>query len=81
MGAAAIRRAVKRQELSAAPHILSVKVPRGEPLGRRYLYWNFVSSRRERLVQAAADWEAQRFPTVPGETEFIPLPAQRPTAD
>jgi hypothetical protein len=52
----------------------------GEPLGHRHLYWNFVSSRKERLVQAAADWEAQRFPSVPGETEFIPLPAQRPVA-
>ena len=53
----------------------------GEPLGQRHLYWNFVSSRKERLVQAAADWEANCFPQVPGETEFIPLPAQRPGAD
>jgi hypothetical protein len=52
----------------------------GEPLGQRHIYWNFVSSRKERLVQAAADWEAQRFSGVPGETEFIPLPAQRPVA-
>ena len=50
----------------------------GEPLGPRFLYWNFVSSRRERLVQAADDWAEQRFAMVPGETEFIPLPAQRP---
>jgi redox-sensitive bicupin YhaK (pirin superfamily) len=50
----------------------------GEPLGHRHIFWNFVSSRKERLVQAAADWEAMRFPAVPGETEFIPLPAQRP---
>lgn len=49
--------------------------------GRRYLYWNFVSSRKERLVQAAADWEAQRFDKVAGETESIPLPANaRPKA-
>jgi redox-sensitive bicupin YhaK (pirin superfamily) len=52
----------------------------GEPLGHRHIYWNFVSSRKERLAQAAADWEAMRFPTVPGDTEFIPLPAQRPVA-
>jgi hypothetical protein len=39
--------------------------------------WNFVSSRKERIVQAQDDWEAQRFPTVPGETEFIPLPARK----
>ena len=50
----------------------------GAPLGPRFLYWNFVSSRRERLVQAADDWAAQRFAAVPGETEFIPLPAQGP---
>ncbi len=47
----------------------------GDPLdGPRYLAWNFVSSRRERLQQAADDWLAQRFVPVPGESEFIPLP-------
>ena len=52
----------------------------GEPLdGHRYLFWNFVSSRKERLLQAADDWEAQRFDKVPGETEFIPLP-KKPAA-
>ncbi|ODU95921.1 MAG: hypothetical protein ABT20_19430 [Rubrivivax sp. SCN 70-15] len=50
----------------------------GEPLGHRHLWWNFVSSRKERLVQAADDWAAQRFAPVPGETEFIPLPERRP---
>ncbi len=50
----------------------------GDPLGHRHLYWNFVSSRKERLAQAADDWAAQRFPAVPGETEFIPLPENRP---
>ncbi len=49
----------------------------GEPLdGPRHLWWNFVSSSPERLEQAKADWEAGRFPEVPGETEFIPLPAE-----
>ncbi|MBX9348534.1 pirin family protein [Chromobacterium vaccinii] len=43
------------------------------PASPRYLDWNFASSRRERLAQARADWIAQRFPMVPGETEFIPL--------
>ena len=52
----------------------------GAPLGRRHMWWNFVSSRRERIVQAADDWAAQRFATVPGETEFIPLPDKRPVA-
>jgi redox-sensitive bicupin YhaK (pirin superfamily) len=44
---------------------------------RRYVYWNFVSSSRERIEQAKADWTAGRFPQVPGDSEeFIPLPAQ-----
>ncbi|WUR15580.1 pirin family protein [[Empedobacter] haloabium] len=42
--------------------------------GRRFLFWNFVSSSKERLLRAAEDWEAQRFDPVPGETEFIALP-------
>jgi redox-sensitive bicupin YhaK (pirin superfamily) len=47
----------------------------GEPLdGHRTIWWNFVSSRRERIEQAKADWAAQRFGKVPGETEWIPLP-------
>ncbi len=50
----------------------------GDPLGHRHMVWNFVSSRKERILQAQDDWEAQRFPAVPGETEFIPLPARRP---
>ena len=47
----------------------------GEPLdGYRFMWWNFVSSRRERIEQAKQDWVAQRMGTIPGETEFIPLP-------
>jgi redox-sensitive bicupin YhaK (pirin superfamily) len=47
----------------------------GEPMdGPRYLTWNFVSSSSDRIEQAKEDWKAQRFPQVPGETEFIPLP-------
>lgn len=42
--------------------------------GPRTLWWNFVSSRPERLEQAKADWRAQRFGAIPGETEWIPLP-------
>jgi redox-sensitive bicupin YhaK (pirin superfamily) len=53
----------------------------GEPLdGHRFMYWNFVSSRKERISQAAEDWEAQRFAPVPGETDWIPLPAKKPAA-
>ena len=43
----------------------------------RHIWWNFVSSRKERIVQAAADWEQQRMGQVPGETEWIPLPEKR----
>ena len=47
----------------------------GEPLdGPRYLWWNFVSSSRERIEQAKADWKAGRFAPVAGDAEFIPLP-------
>lgn len=47
----------------------------GEPLDApRHMAWNFVSSRRERIDQAAADWAAGRMPGVPGETDAIPLP-------
>ncbi|MEH1812933.1 MAG: pirin family protein [Nostoc sp.] len=46
----------------------------GEPLGTRYKWWNFVSSRPERIEQAKADWRNSRFASVPDETEFIPLP-------
>lgn len=47
----------------------------GDPMPeRRHIWWNFVSSRKERIDQAKADWAAGRFDSVPGETEFIPLP-------
>jgi redox-sensitive bicupin YhaK (pirin superfamily) len=47
----------------------------GEPFAEpRMIYWNFVSSRGERIEQAKADWKAGRFDAVPQEHEFIPLP-------
>ncbi|MCA1952567.1 MAG: pirin family protein [Hyphomicrobiales bacterium] len=47
----------------------------GEPMdGPRHIWWNFVSSRKDRIEQAKADWAAGRFDSVPGESEFIPLP-------
>jgi redox-sensitive bicupin YhaK (pirin superfamily) len=50
----------------------------GDPMdGPRHIWWNFVSSRPERIEQAKADWQAGRFATVPGDAEeFIPLPAE-----
>lgn len=48
----------------------------GEPMdSKRYIWWNFVSSSKERIEQAKADWKEKRFDIVPGdEEEFIPLP-------
>jgi redox-sensitive bicupin YhaK (pirin superfamily) len=47
----------------------------GEPLGDRFIWWNFVSSRRERIEQAKADWKEGRIVLPPGDNhEFIPLP-------
>ena len=50
----------------------------GEPLGERHIWWNFVSSRRERIEQAKADWKSGRIALPPNDTgEFIPLPDDR----
>ncbi|SEK76019.1 hypothetical protein SAMN05428989_0748 [Pseudoxanthomonas sp. GM95] len=47
----------------------------GEPLdGPRHLWWNFVSSSKDRLEQAKQDWLEGRFGTIEGDPEFIPLP-------
>lgn len=46
--------------------------------GPRHVWWNFVSSSRERIEQAKADWLAGRFAAVPEESEFIPLPEDKP---
>ncbi len=50
----------------------------GEPMdGPRYLWWNFVSSSKERIEQAKADWKAGNFADVHGDAEFTPLPSWR----
>jgi redox-sensitive bicupin YhaK (pirin superfamily) len=47
----------------------------GAPMdGPRHIWWNFVSSRKERIEAAKADWKSGRFEPVPGDAEFIPLP-------
>lgn len=47
----------------------------GEPFPEeRHIWWNFVSTRKELIEQAKSDWKARRFPEIPGETEFVPLP-------
>jgi redox-sensitive bicupin YhaK (pirin superfamily) len=40
----------------------------------RFIWWNFVASSQERIERAKQRWAEGRFPAVPGETEFIPLP-------
>ncbi|EWY36080.1 pirin [Skermanella stibiiresistens SB22] len=53
----------------------TVMVLGGEPLGERHIFWNFVSSSRERLEQAASDWKAGRMKLPDADdAEFIPLP-------
>ncbi len=50
----------------------------GEPLGDRFIWWNFVSSRRERIEQAKADWKAGRIKLPPTDNKvFIPLPEDK----
>lgn len=50
----------------------------GEPLGNRYIWWNFVSSRKERIEQAKTDWQSGRIILPPNDhQEFIPLPADK----
>ena len=47
----------------------------GAAVGPRHIWWNFVSSSRERIEAAKADWAARRFAPVPGEVERVELPA------
>lgn len=50
----------------------------GEPLGQRFIWWNFVSPRKERIEQAKADWKEGRIVLLPNDHhEFIPLPEDR----
>lgn len=58
-----------------APEAATVFLFGGEPLGPRHIFWNFVSSRPERIELAKADWKAGRFALPPGDDrEWIPLP-------
>ena len=74
-------RAGDRMALRAGPRGARVLLLGGAAMdGPRHLFWNFVSSSRERIEQAKADWKAGRFGKVPGdEAEFIPLPEHRVT--
>ncbi len=72
-------RAGDRVSLRAGPDGARLLLLGGAAMdGPRYLFWNFVSSSRERIEQAKADWTAGRFAIVPGDDkDFIPLPEQR----
>jgi len=51
----------------------------GEPLdGPRFIWWNFVSSRRERITDAASEWSAHQTPRIEGEKDWVPLPSSLP---
>jgi redox-sensitive bicupin YhaK (pirin superfamily) len=64
----------------AAPSLQAIEASRLLLIGGaradapRHIWWNFVSSSKERIEQAKADWQAGRFAGVPGDSEFIPLP-------
>ncbi len=61
-----------RLELKAGTRALLLG---GKPFEQeRYLLWNFVSSSKERLQKAKADWESKRFPKVPGDNTYVPIP-------
>ena len=65
-----------KDTLIRAPQGARYVVIGGEPLdgGRRFMWWNFVASSRERIEAAKQKWREQTFGQVPGETEWIPLP-------
>ena len=74
-GCLLVTRTGARLEIRGGSHGAVVMLLGGEPLdGPRSMAWNFVSSSEERIRQASDDWLHQRFATVPGESEFIPLP-------
>ncbi len=59
----------------------TVMVLGGEPLGERHIWWNFVSSSKDRIEQAKADWKAGRIPLPQHDhDEYIPLPEDPPPA-
>jgi redox-sensitive bicupin YhaK (pirin superfamily) len=71
-------RALADADITARAHA-RVLLLGGEPLGERFMWWNFVSSDKQRIARAADDWKAGRFPAVPGDTDFIPLPDNAPS--
>ena len=64
-------RTVKLRAIDGGDIVVIGGAPLGEP---RFLWWNFVSSSKERIRQAAEEWATHRMGHVPGETDEIPLP-------
>lgn len=63
------------QPVLRAKTVVKAMLLGGEPLdGPRHLWWNFVSSSKERIEQAKRDWQEGRFGKIDGDAEFIPLP-------
>jgi redox-sensitive bicupin YhaK (pirin superfamily) len=72
-GVMAVAAAGKAMQLQAIEDS-RIMVAGGDPVGKRHIYWNFVSNSKERIEQAKSDWREGKFDDVPGEHEFIPLP-------
>lgn len=50
----------------------------GEPIGPRFIQWNFVASSRDKIERARDAWKAQRFPTIPSDAvEYVPWPEEQ----
>jgi redox-sensitive bicupin YhaK (pirin superfamily) len=75
VGDLAVLRAAQPAEIVAGAGGAKAMLLGGAPMdGPRHIWWNFVSSTKERIEQAKADWREGRFAKVPGDPEFIPLP-------
>ena len=65
-----------RLEAQTPAHVMLIG---GEPLdGPRFMWWNFVHSRRDRILEAAAEWKANHTPRIEGEKDWVPLPSSLP---
>jgi hypothetical protein len=70
--------AKSEQPVLVSKEVTTLMLLGGEPLGERFIWWNFVSSRRERIEQAKSDWKEGRILLPPTDNqEFIPLPDDR----
>ena len=75
VGDLAVLKAASPAEAIAGPEGAKLMLLGGATTdGPRHIWWNFVSSSKERIEKAKADWRDGRFAKVPGDHEFIPLP-------